>query len=113
MRIKHLMVLLIILVWVTQPVSAGFFTDFFNKITGSVTETETDPEPDPDPQPLGDHVYPLCRRLCPLAGRAIHRTAGDREPPRRLAGSGVDGLWRGVGPGLIGHPVAGGGGGPG
>lgn len=41
MKIRHLVVLLIIFVFIIQPVSAGFFEDVFNRITGRVTENVT------------------------------------------------------------------------
>ncbi|NQU98556.1 hypothetical protein HQ533_03745 [Candidatus Woesearchaeota archaeon] len=45
MKIKRTLILLIVLVLFTQIVSAGFFDNFFNMITGSVIEnTTTEPE---------------------------------------------------------------------
>jgi len=43
MRIKQVIILLMVLVLVTQPVSAGFFGDIWNMITGKVAENVTEP----------------------------------------------------------------------
>lgn len=49
MKIKHIIVLLIILVLLSQFVSAGFFEDVFNKITGRVTEEVVEVTIEPEP----------------------------------------------------------------
>jgi len=59
MKIGQIIVLLMILVFITQPASAGLFEDNFNKIIGMVTEETEEVTPEPEPEPPTDPDEPI------------------------------------------------------
>ena len=89
MSTKHavvLVVFLMVLVFVAQPVSAGFFGDMVNKITGMVTEDGADePEPDSAPVPEPDSEVPE-----PDVSEPIAPDGSEPEEPDTVAPEGSE-----------------------